>query len=76
MPHLNLGIAQFYFSCLNLKGGIVKILGAQLIFKIGVLNVSIVSGIELKSVNAGCSICVFSQQTPTCWRFDERDGVL
>jgi hypothetical protein len=43
---LYLGILKFNFSWLILKGGIAKIFLAQLIFKIGVLNVSNHSGIE------------------------------
>ena len=46
MPQVNLGIAKFKCSWLTLKGGIVKIFLAQLIFKIGMLTASIHSGIE------------------------------
>jgi hypothetical protein len=41
-----MGIAQLNFSRLTLIGGIAKIFLAQLIFKIGVLIVAILSGIE------------------------------
>jgi len=46
MPQANLGMAQFNFSWLILKGGIVNIFLAQLIFKIGMLIASIHSGIK------------------------------
>jgi hypothetical protein len=58
---------NFYFA----RGKIILAFG-KIYLTCG--NVSIVSGIGLKSVNAGCSLCVFKQQMATFWRFDEAGG--